>query len=156
MKTPRRQFVVNWTVQSGYAANVLVRWAALMAVVGCCTVLVQTFACAALNPMETSYTLRTSISSFVCISLILSPVLVWDSIKMSHRFVGPLVRMKNVIRGIAEGKYQTIKLRETDYWHDIADELNRMQEKLKERELLYGPSDQETSFREKELVACGD
>jgi signal transduction histidine kinase len=156
MKTPRRQFIVNWTVQSGYAANLLVRWGALMAVVGCCTVLIQALACAALNTLETSLTLRTAIWAFIGTSLILTPVLVWDSIKMSHRFVGPIVRMKAVIRGISEGKYQTIKLRESDYWHDIADELNRLQEKLKEREIMYGPSDQETKFREEELVACGD
>lgn len=54
----------------------------------------------------------------------------------SHRMAGPLHRIKREIREIAEGTRSLdhkIKLRKGDFFHDLADELNYMFEKLRER-----------------------
>ncbi len=156
MATHRRQIVVDLPVQFGYAAHLLARWFVLMAVVGCCSILAQYFAGAALDAKDLSLTLQTAVWSFVGAGVLLIPVLVWDAIKMSHRFVGPIMRMKVVIRGIGEGKYQTVKLRKGDYWHDLAHDLNQMQERLKEREHTSVAGEKKLEFHARELVACGE
>ena len=156
MVDKRHQFVVDWHVQYAYAANLLLRWFVLLAVVGSCTILVQYFACISAKSTETLLTVRTAVLSFIVTYALLIPVLIWDAIKMSHRFVGPIVKMKAVMRGIAEGKFQTIKLRKGDYWRDLADELNLLQEKLREREMMNWPSESKAGFHDEEIVACGD
>lgn len=56
------------------------------------------------------------------------------AIFISHRIAGPIYRIKSIIRDIGEGKLDTrIALRKNDELHDLADELNKMQENLKSR-----------------------
>ncbi|MBU4375943.1 MAG: methyl-accepting chemotaxis protein [Candidatus Omnitrophica bacterium] len=56
------------------------------------------------------------------------------AIFISHRIAGPIYRVKSIIRDIGEGKLdKRIHLRKNDELHDLADELNKMQENLKSR-----------------------
>ena len=116
----------------------------------------QYAACAAADAKEIALTLQTAIWSFVGAAVLLVPVLVWDALKMSHRFVGPIIRMKKAIRDIGEGRYQEIKLRKGDYWHELASELNQMQVKLKERERASVAREHHAESCERELAACGE
>jgi nitrogen fixation/metabolism regulation signal transduction histidine kinase len=64
----------------------------------------------------------------------LVPVLAWDTIRMSHRLVGPLVRFRKTMEAIADGEpVRPIKLRDGDYLTDLRDEFNRMLESLQKR-----------------------
>lgn len=66
--------------------------------------------------------------------MILAVLIFIFAIFVSHRIAGPIYRIKSVIRTIGEGKLDTrIYLRKTDELHDLADELNKMQENLKSR-----------------------
>jgi nitrogen fixation/metabolism regulation signal transduction histidine kinase len=57
-----------------------------------------------------------------------------DSIKLSHRFAGPIYSLRRAIRDIADGKpARKLKFRRHDFWHDLADDYNAM---LKRLELL--------------------
>jgi methyl-accepting chemotaxis protein len=56
------------------------------------------------------------------------------AILISHRIAGPIHRIKSVIRDIGDGKLDVpIYLRKNDELHDLAEELNKMQENLKAR-----------------------
>lgn len=56
------------------------------------------------------------------------------AIFVSHRIAGPIHRIKSIIRDIGDGKLDTrIYLRKTDELHDLAEELNKMQENLKSK-----------------------
>lgn len=60
-------------------------------------------------------------------SLLLLPLVVLDTLRVSHRFVGPLVRVRRAMRAIAAGESPgPITYRETDYWKEFADEVNRV------------------------------
>lgn len=57
--------------------------------------------------------------------LMLLPKFVNDSLKLSNRFAGPIVRLRNTLRSIGEGKpYKKISFRNADFWQEIADELD--------------------------------
>jgi hypothetical protein len=52
-------------------------------------------------------------------------------VRFTHRFVGPIVRLRRLMRELADGKtLQPVKFRENDYWHDLAGEFNRVAEEL--------------------------
>jgi hypothetical protein len=54
------------------------------------------------------------------------PLLILDVIRVSHRFVGPLYRLRGALRDLAEGKaVAKVKFRSDDFWFDLAEEFNR-------------------------------
>src|SRR5690606_13006962 len=66
-------------------------------------------------------------------------------IRFTHRFVGPIVRLRRLMRELADGQtLQPVKFREKDHWHDLAYEFNRVIEEMNRlRELA--PRDQQTA-----------
>jgi len=78
-------------------------------------------------------TLRTNIPVFVLL-LVLVPVMAWDTIRFSHRLVGPMVRFRKTMQAIADGEpVRPIKLREGDYLTEMRDDFNQMLEELQKR-----------------------
>src|SRR5688572_4204980 len=60
-------------------------------------------------------TLEANAPVFV-LMLILVPVMAWDTIRFSHKLVGPLVRFRKTMQDVADGEpVRPIKLREGDY-----------------------------------------
>ena len=57
------------------------------------------------------------------------------AIVISHRIAGPTFRLKRVIHDIGEGNLDSLPvyLRKTDELHDIAEELNKIEKKLRAR-----------------------
>ncbi len=77
---------------------------------------------------------------FLLVLFFLLPVFVVDSIKLSHRFAGPIYSLRRAIRDIAQGKpARKLKFRRHDFWQDVADDYNAMLLRL---ELLDGEADQ--------------
>lgn len=63
----------------------------------------------------------------VIASLILLPFMLWDTLRVSNRFVGPLTRMREHFRMGARGEQvPPIHFREGDFWHDVSEEFNAM------------------------------
>jgi hypothetical protein len=58
-------------------------------------------------------------------SLLLLPLVLFDVIRFSNRFAGPLVRLRRAMRTLARGEQVLpIKFRDGDYWQDFADDFN--------------------------------
>jgi hypothetical protein len=72
----------------------------------------------------------------VVIALVsLLPYFCLDLILWSHRFVGPMVRIRRSMHDLAAGKsVSPIRLRAGDYWNDLADDFNRLQQRIESTE----------------------
>jgi sensor histidine kinase YesM len=78
-------------------------------------------------------TLQGNVHVFVLL-LVLVPVMAWDTIRFSHRLVGPLVRFRKTIQDLAAGEsVRPIKLRDGDYLIEMRDDFNTMLEELQMR-----------------------
>ena len=78
-------------------------------------------------------TMRANVPVIICL-LILVPVMAWDSVRFTHRLVGPLVRFRKTMQTIADGEpVRPIKLREGDYLIEMRDDFNKMLEELQKR-----------------------
>ncbi|MEO8494399.1 MAG: hypothetical protein ABI614_04980 [Planctomycetota bacterium] len=84
-------------------------------------------------PADRNNQIRVAITSLALASFGLVPVFVADSIKLSNRFVGPIVRLQTVIRQVGKGKPVELKFRDGDFWTDLPDDFNRMVERLEAR-----------------------
>ena len=77
--------------------------------------------------------MRTYFPVFVCLIALL-PVMVWDTVRFSHRLVGPIVRFRKTMQAIANGEsVRPIKLRGNDYLTEMRDDFNKMLEELQKR-----------------------
>jgi hypothetical protein len=64
---------------------------------------------------------------FLLVMFFLLPVFVMDTIKLSHRFAGPIFSLRRAIRSVALGeKPQPLKFRKKDFWHELAQDYNTM------------------------------
>jgi len=76
-----------------------------------------------------SETLRLTwqrILPFAMISLVLAPAFIWDAMKLSNRFAGPIVRVRKFLAQIANGQSPNpVEFRSGDFWKSLAQDLNR-------------------------------
>lgn len=65
--------------------------------------------------------------------LCLVPVFVRDSLQTSHRFAGPIFKLAQTCRRIADGEKDVpeLKFRTGDMWGEVADVFNEMVEQLR-------------------------
>jgi hypothetical protein len=78
-------------------------------------------------------------------SFILVPILVVDTLRLSNRLVGPLVRLRDGMRRLARGEQvKPIHFRTGDFMEDLADEFNQLAEATERNRLgVYEEPSQE-------------
>jgi hypothetical protein len=90
-------------------------------------------------------------------SFILLPLVVYDILRMSNRFVGPLVRLRRSMRALARGEdVEPLKFRDGDIWHDFAQEFNDLAARV--QKLKQGASSDKVTGseeREDEAILAG-
>jgi hypothetical protein len=60
-------------------------------------------------------------------SFLLLPLVIVDIVRLSNRFVGPLLRLRRSLRAVGRGEHvEPIEFRNDDFWQDLADEFNVM------------------------------
>ena len=66
--------------------------------------------------------------------LALLPVFIYDTIKMSHRFAGPIYRFRKNMRTLAEGQaVEEISFRGKDFWSDLSNDFNQVAKRLNQQ-----------------------
>jgi signal transduction histidine kinase len=70
----------------------------------------------------------------VVLSLALLPVFLYDTIKMSHRFAGPIYRFRKSLKTLAGGQsVEEISFRGNDFWADLSNDFNQVAKKLNQQ-----------------------
>ena len=74
--------------------------------------------------------------------LLLLPLIMIDVVRFSHRFVGPMLRMRRAMKDLAEGRtVEPIRFRKNDFWHEAADHFNLLIRRVQEQEKPPVPSE---------------
>ncbi|TWU04673.1 hypothetical protein [Stieleria varia] len=62
---------------------------------------------------------------FLIITTALIPAFVWDTLKLSNRFAGPMLRLRAALADIKEGRaVKPLTFRGSDFWQEIATNFN--------------------------------
>jgi hypothetical protein len=58
-------------------------------------------------------------------SLLVLPMILFDLIRLSHRWVGPIYRLRTALQALGRGdQVPPIRFREGDYWQELAGDFN--------------------------------
>ncbi|MFO0941665.1 MAG: hypothetical protein U0930_12980 [Pirellulales bacterium] len=59
------------------------------------------------------------------------PAFLYDTVKMSHRFAGPVSRLKQGLSSLASGQpVEKLNFRKGDFWGELAEDFNRVADRL--------------------------
>ncbi|TWU44526.1 hypothetical protein Poly51_60920 [Rubripirellula tenax] len=74
-------------------------------------------------------TMRRFLPFFV-ITLALIPAFVWDTLKMTNRFAGPILRLRAALADASEGRaVAPLHFRSNDFWREIANNFNSLMDR---------------------------
>lgn len=128
----RKTKYIDPAVQGALVRRLVLHWLAFTTITTLAVIGLQWFE----DPF-TSFgnTLRQAWDSYGAVVLILAclaPVFIYDSIKLSSRFTGPIHRLREGLSTMASGQAaSTLTFRDDDFWHDLAEDFNRVAERLR-------------------------
>jgi hypothetical protein len=84
--------------------------------------------------------------------LVVLPALLYDLLRLSHRFAGPITRLRSEIRRAARGeRTEPIHFRENDFWLGLAEDFNTLLARLERQEGDHeSHSDEDSDAKEDE------
>ena len=101
-----------------------------------------------------SGTIWYHLAPMVVSSTVLLPIVMFSAVRFSHRFVGPMVRFRRILRQLSEGEpVPSVELRRNDFWRDVANELNRVSARLSEVSAKAAQTEEAVDERQR-LSAC--
>ncbi len=127
MAKRRLQKYVDREVQSSLLVRLSVHWSLFMLANLIAITLWTRFMDTPTEPWEATFAMTWQrVVPFVLVSLALAPVFIWDAIKLSNRFAGPIVRVRQVLERFADGQdFKAVEFRHGDFWKSLACDLNR-------------------------------
>jgi hypothetical protein len=127
----RKRIFVDAEVQGALIRRVIVHWAAFAATLAIILGAVQFFT-NPLAPFEEQLALfpRRHGLTFI-ILLLLLPAFLWDTARLSHRFSGPVLRLRRMMKDLAGGEDPgELRFRDGDFWQELGDHFNGIRSRL--------------------------
>jgi nitrogen fixation/metabolism regulation signal transduction histidine kinase len=153
MARPRRtKHFIDSNVQGSLARRIICHWLAFLAVAFFVSFILQVLT----NPFRPVSAhlgdLWTTHGPFLLVTAFLLPVFVLDTVKLSHRFAGPIFALRRAVREVANGQPpRRLKFRRRDFWQELAADYNAMLERLGAFDQEHVP-DQAQNTEEKATV----
>ena len=126
-KQRRNKNYIDPPVQRSLARRIVMHWAIFIVATTTVGFFLHSFS----NPFQPigshlREVLSSQALSFV-VMLCLLPIFVFDAIKFSSRFTGPIARLQTSIDDLSHGKPHNLEsFREGDFWQTLAEDFNRM------------------------------
>ena len=151
-QTRRRRIFVEPTVQTAVAVRLVMLWVATLAMSACVSVLMAFFSNPSSSFLAHLTNLRHWMPSIVAF-LAIAPLAVLNLLRFTHRFAGPVHRLRNELRRLAAGEeVPPLEFRKRDYWKTLANDFNDVAELVRQSRVQEGASTP-TEVAEPEVVS---
>jgi len=123
----RRQKFIDSKVQGALARRIIFHWLVFLAVAAVAALLLQVLSDPFRPAGEHFENMWYTHGPFLVVMVFLLPVFVIDTVKISHRFAGPIYSLRRSMREVADGKPpRKLQFRDSDFWHELAIDYNAM------------------------------
>ena len=149
MQHHRKRMFVDSAVQGALIRNIVVHWIVFVFTLAVILGAVQFFQ----NPVATSDELLSQFPrrhglTFLILVLML-PTFLWDTVRLSNRFAGPVLRLRRMMQSLAAGEDPgELHFRDGDFWAELAEQFNGVRARV-----LENRKSDECSY---ELTAAGN
>lgn len=131
----RKKTYVDPKVQGALVRRLVIHWVTFLAVASAVAFCLQVLSNPFRSITDHAWHMWWTHGPFILVMVFMLPIFVLDTIKLSHRFVGPIYRLRQSIRGMADGEpVKPLKFRDFDFWQGLAEDFNRMIERLTNRD----------------------
>jgi nitrogen fixation/metabolism regulation signal transduction histidine kinase len=127
----RKKTFVDPKVQGALVRRLVFHWCAFVAVAALVAFALQVLSNPFRSIQDHAQQVWWTHGPFLLVLVFMLPVFIVDTIKLSHRFAGPIYRMRRGVRSLAQGgQFTPIKFRDFDFWQGLAEDFNKMVERL--------------------------
>src|SRR5271157_508625 len=133
----RKQFFADFRVQGALVVRVVLYW--LMCLLTMMLLLLGwSMITDPIRPLNTHLTALWALYGPAAVaSLLLLPVVIFDLLRLSNRFAGPMFRLRRSLHDLAQGKpVAAMRFRHGDFWQEFADDFNTIATRAKGAEDL--------------------
>jgi hypothetical protein len=132
-KASRSKLVIEPAIQYSLVRQLIVQWTVHIVSAVALLTLLQVLLGGLFRPWRYHFDRIWPLAASLVITLLfLAPTFILNSLKLSNRFVGPIHRLRQQLRQIAEGQAcDQLKFRRGDYWQELASEMERALEVLR-------------------------
>lgn len=135
--SPRRRWisVSNPRLQRALILRALVYWLYFPISVTCWAYLIRFLWGTPISISQYLHELAANFGPAILLSILLLPIVLFDMVRFSMRFVGPIFRLKVHLDTTAAGGHPfPLRFRSDDYWHELADSFNALAVRLRPEE----------------------
>ena len=149
----RKRVLIDPSVQWALARRICLHWLAFFALVISINAILRVI----LDISEYSLAeacRRAFIDSLpgITIMLVTLPIFLRDTMRLSHRFVGPMYRIRKTLEMLSDGvSMPPIKFRKGDFWTEVATQLNNVRERCETLEVKVSRLKAENADLRKQL-----
>ena len=130
----RARILVDPKVQWAIAGRILLHWVLFLVCILSISSMVRVLSAVGEQPFSEAF--RSALVAQIPIfgvMLMLLPVFLLDTLKLSNRFAGPMYRLRTAIRSLSESeKTNSIKFRTGDFWQEVATDFNTVLSQIDE------------------------
>ena len=136
MSHSRGKVLCDQNVQGALARRICYHWLIFLTLSLVCLFALEYFlGDPGLSVAEHMEALWSRYGFFLLLMLAIVPSFIYDTLKLSNRFAGPMLRIKSSIRKLADGEQvEEVKFRDGDFWSDISDDFNRMVKRVNQQQ----------------------
>ena len=133
MRALRKKVYVDAPVQGALAARIVMHWGIFFSLMTVSLFTLEWFLSGTQRSVgEHIGEIWNKYAFFFLLMLAVLPTFIYDTVKLSHRFAGPIMRLRDGLKQLADGEQvRPIKFRENDFWRDMSDDFNRVAVRLK-------------------------
>jgi hypothetical protein len=137
----RRKIFIDPAVQGAIVRQSLIHWLTALAVASLCLFMLQVL----WDGVDKSFshhlsTLWGRYGMVLVVMICMFPVFAYDSIRLSHRFAGPIFALRVALRKLADGqRIPEVTFRKNDFWNELSRDVNQIAARLDQQTLSRQP-----------------
>ena len=132
MSKTRSRYLIDYKVQGALARRIVLHWGIFMVLASVSLVAIQYFTGDPnLSLLEHFQVVCRQYAFFFVLMCAILPAFVYDSMKLSNRFAGPVLRLKANLKKLANGEeVEELQFRGTDFWRELSNDFNRVADRV--------------------------
>ncbi len=125
-KKPRTKLLIDRDVQMAIVARVIFYWAGCSCFISMPLVIGRFLLEPEVLIIDQIANVFYEHWSIYLVLFVMLPFAIYDALRLSNRFAGPVFQIrKSLVNYNQTGRFTRVAIRKDDFWHDLADEVNK-------------------------------